>query len=122
MASDIDREQQQERKMEANLQAIRKDIDGVQRNIRDSDAQKTDKLAAYTRNISAVVKDVDECERLRKWSGYKPVGPIGIHIKLNQKKYAHVIETILNKSMNAFVVQNQEDFRLLQGILRNRQW
>lgn len=47
---------------------------------------------------------------------------IGIYVKLQDKKYRTVLETVLNKMLTAFAVENADDFKLLQHILKANNW
>ncbi|KAJ3276811.1 Structural maintenance of chromosomes protein 6 [Terramyces sp. JEL0728] len=117
LAGDIARETLHEKKIEANVQSLRQEMASVQRNIKDCEAQKTDKLAAYMKNMAFVVGDVNECERLRKWSGFKPVGPIGIHVKLNQKNSAPIYKYDPKGDLNYYDGQPSKNLKTVLDVL-----
>lgn len=56
-------------------------------------------------------------ERETHWHS-KPVGPLGMHIRLHDARWAPLIESVLNDSLNAFLVTNHEDRARLARILR----
>lgn len=48
----------------------------------------------------------------------KPVGPLGMHIRLRDRRWTSVIESVLSDPLNAFIVTNHHDRSLLAHILR----
>ena len=51
-----------------------------------------------------------------------PVGPMGMHVRLLKPEWASIIETTCGGQLNAFVVQNNQDLKLLSRILRQQNW
>lgn len=51
----------------------------------------------------------------------KPIGPLGLHVKLlpQHRMYADVLESFFSHTLNAYLVESEEDKRLLNQIFRN---
>lgn len=48
----------------------------------------------------------------------RPIGPLGMHIRLRERRWAPVIESVLSDPLNAFVVTNHDDRVRLARILK----
>lgn len=68
-------------------------------------------LAAYGDKMPRFMQAIN-AEQWRE----KPVGPIGMHVKLNQPQYARVLESFFAATLNAFIVTNADDQRKLKGL------
>lgn len=71
---------------------------------------------AYPPNMEHLVTAVDHESRWR----YKPVGPMGSYVRLHAEKtkWCSLIEKTLAQTLNAFVVTNAEDQRMLRAIMK----
>ncbi|PWN49183.1 P-loop containing nucleoside triphosphate hydrolase protein [Violaceomyces palustris] len=60
------------------------------------------------------------CAAIESETGWrkKPIGPIGMHIRLKDKKWASVLETVLSNHLNAFCVTNHADRQRLTTLMR----
>ncbi|OMJ29839.1 Structural maintenance of chromosomes protein 6 [Smittium culicis] len=76
--------------------------------------QSGDKLMAFGRGVSQLVSEIGRAQ----WVGMTPVGPIGKFIKIKDRKWSLVAETILDKSLNMFMVDNHKDRNTLDQIMR----
>jgi chromosome segregation ATPase len=113
---------QLKRRQEHHLQDIGNECKGIQDRIRQVNSQKQNSLLAYGREMPNVVKAIDEYDKRNMWKGAKPIGPFGKFVKLENRKYKDVVETILNKMLNSFGVDNSEDFQTLKKIFRDNRW
>ncbi|KAJ2411882.1 Structural maintenance of chromosomes protein 6, partial [Coemansia sp. RSA 2530] len=64
-----------------------------------------------------IVEALDMIDRA-KWHNTKPIGPIGRFVKLRDPKWARIIETTLDKSLNSFLVESHADRTTLDAIFR----
>ncbi|KAJ2801456.1 Structural maintenance of chromosomes protein 6, partial [Coemansia furcata] len=64
-----------------------------------------------------VIEALDMIDRA-KWKDSKPIGPIGRFVKLRNPKWARIIETTLDKSLNSFLVESYADRTALDAIFR----
>ncbi|CAO1633915.1 unnamed protein product [Parajaminaea phylloscopi] len=72
-------------------------------------------VAAYGDRVPALIKAIEAEKTWRK----KPVGPIGMHIKLKDSKWAPVLESVISNTLNAFCVTNHHDRKLLERLKRD---
>lgn len=68
--------------------------------------------AAYGDKMPGFIRAVAAESRWQK----KPIGPIGLSVKLNQKEYSRVLESFFGPTLNAFIVTNPQDARLLRAM------
>ena len=69
------------------------------------------------RSMPLVLADIARETRWRQ----RPVGPLGMHMRLRDARWAPVIEAVLNDALNAFCVTNHADRALLSRILQQHQ-
>lgn len=69
-------------------------------------------VAAYGAAVPALVRAIEQEGRWQR----KPVGPIGLHLKLKDSKRALVLESIISNTLNSFCVVNHLDRHLLDVI------
>lgn len=107
--------------MQDDLRRVDHDISNVRNQIRDYEANKGGRLAAYGSGdvaMNSVLREIDELDKQRRWAGQKPIGPFGLYLELKRPEYASIIETLLKDTLNSFGVENVQDQRLLLGILK----
>ncbi len=92
-----------------SLQAIDKEIAEVT-------AAGRDALRAHGQQMPLLVKDINEEKR---WN-QKPIGPIGNMIRVTDPSWAPVIESVLDRNLDAFLVTNEHDRSLLAHHMRRR--
>lgn len=76
--------------------------------------QRQDKLTAFGKSVPHLLQDI---EREQRWQ-HKPVGPLGRYLKLRKPEFSDVIEMVLNQLMNAYIVENFHDQKLLKALLK----
>ena len=69
------------------------------------------------RGMPQVLADIARETRWRQ----PPVGPLGMHMRLRDARWAPVVEAVLNDALNAFCVTNHADRALLTRILQQHQ-
>ena len=79
--------------------------------------QGNDRISAFGSDTRQILNDIDRFDAERKWRGHKPVGPIGLFVKITEEKFSTVVESVLDKVLNGYVVENDHDYQLLQKIL-----
>jgi chromosome segregation ATPase len=72
------------------------------------------KFAPFRQNMANLVRAVDNETRWRK----KPVGPMGLHVKLKQQQWSSQIETTFGGVLDSFVCTNKEDQVILSQIMK----
>ncbi|KAL0078931.1 P-loop containing nucleoside triphosphate hydrolase protein [Phycomyces blakesleeanus] len=105
------------RPMDYQVRSAEKEVENARHLHKELVAQKADKLRAFGHAMPEVVSDI---KRESRWSGRQPVGPFGAYLQLMHPQYAPVLEIILGKILNAFVVENFNDRNMLTKILTRR--
>lgn len=82
--------------------------------IRTLELQKADRTRCFGRNMPALL---DAINRERRWQK-KPIGPLGLCLTIKDDQWATAIETALGRTMDAFVVDNHHDEKILKEIGR----
>jgi chromosome segregation ATPase len=77
-------------------------------------AQSTNRLNAFGHNISSVMREIDKA----KWVMGKPIGPLGMHVKLEDPRYTQAFHSILASTLCQFAVRCDQDRRTMTAILR----
>lgn len=76
--------------------------------------QQGSRFSSYRPNMAQLVKAVDNENRWRK----KPVGPMGLHVKLKKPEWSSIIEKTFGGVLEAFVCHNKADQTLLSQIMK----
>lgn len=86
----------------------------VQEQIRNLDRAKGNALFSYGQGIPNFLKAIDQ---ERSWRE-KPIGPIGQHVKLKDRRYASCLESFFERTLNGFIVTSEQDRVLLSKLHR----
>ncbi|GAA5986925.1 hypothetical protein JCM10908_000953 [Rhodotorula pacifica] len=76
-------------------------------------ASQNNSVVAYGDRMPRFMQAINSA----KWN-QKPIGPIGLSVKLNRQEYSRVLESFFGPTLNAFVVTNQQDARMLKAMHR----
>lgn len=87
---------------------------GIKDQINTLNRAKGNSLFAFGQRMPEFIRAL---EQERSWRD-KPVGPVGIFMKLKQPRYSAVLEAFFAHHLNAFVVTNEQDRALLFRIHR----
>lgn len=74
-------------------------------------------FASYRRNMDQLVNAVNRETRWRQ----KPVGPMGKHVRLQQPNWGPLIEKMFGATLDAFVVTNAQDQKMLGDLMKRVQ-
>ncbi|KAL5533334.1 SMC6 [Sanghuangporus sanghuang] len=72
-----------------------------------------DRLKVFGKNLPQVH---DQIERMQ-WNGKKPIGPLGMYVSLDDKKWAPVLRAIVGNLMTSFAVTDPRDRPILRKLL-----
>ncbi|KAJ3163667.1 Structural maintenance of chromosomes protein 6 [Geranomyces michiganensis] len=117
LVEEAQNEQADAKRTLSNMNAERASCEEKIRNLR---ASNTDNLQSYGAGMRKTLDMIEDFEQKGRWRGPKPVGPIGLHVRLLEQHFARTIETVLGGALNSFVVETQEDLLLLQREIFNR--
>ncbi|KAJ1920322.1 Structural maintenance of chromosomes protein 6 [Mycoemilia scoparia] len=91
-----------------------KEISSCKEDINRLKKQQTNMLAAFGEGVPEVVAEIER----QNWKGPKPLGPLGRYVKLRDSSWAAILETLLDRGLNAFMVQSHDDRRKLDSIMQ----
>jgi chromosome segregation ATPase len=70
----------------------------------------TGDLNKYGKNMRSLLQEIER----QQWSGRRPVGPFGRHIKVKDRRWISLLQAQIGRHMYSFVVENSADkFKLL---------
>lgn len=104
----------------AQYESVKEHLGRAQNSIREIESRieaakrsQKNSLAAYGEKMPRFLQSI-QSERWRE----KPVGPVGVHVKLNDPMYSRALESFFGPSLNAFIVTNLDDQRTLKRLHR----
>jgi chromosome segregation ATPase len=99
--------------LEQKQREVTHDLSILKNRLEHLQLARHNKLRIFGDKIPEVLKAI----RSTSSFSYKPVGPIGLHIKLRDLKWKFAMDAVIGAYMESFVVRNFEDQRLLKNIL-----
>ena len=96
------------------IQVARNSVMGLREQIQRCVEQQNNSLALYGRNLKNVVERI----RQMRWNGQKPLGPLGVYVKLKDHVWADLLRTVLGNNMSSFAVTDGRDVPALRKLLR----
>lgn len=91
-------------------------VDSLNRQIKELQDSKTDRLRRFGQHMPALLAEIDEAYRQRRF-GRKPIGPLGACIRLKDPQLALAVESCLKSLLHAFCCDSHQDERVLQSIM-----
>ncbi|KAJ2089482.1 Structural maintenance of chromosomes protein 6 [Coemansia sp. RSA 986] len=83
-------------------------------NLENLKSQTSNRLSAFGNGVPEALTIIEKT----RWHSARPVGPLGMYVKLRKKEWSDIIETTLDKSLNAFLVTSHADRTTLDSIFR----
>lgn len=114
--SDLDDSIETARKI---LDGGKKSLDELSNELDRARESVKNKLLSYGRNIPAVLKQINE--RASEFH-HKPIGPIGLFIKLKDPQWSKPMDAIIGSHLKSFITHDHRDRQLLESILRSNNW
>ncbi|PSK54037.1 hypothetical protein B9Z65_7843 [Elsinoe australis] len=96
-----------------SMQPAEQAIRDAETRLQDLQRNRNDRVKAYNPNTSNLLRAVQNERRFKD----RPVGPLGLHVKLLKPEWSSVVETTFGQVLESFVVTNSQD----QSILRELQ-
>lgn len=84
--------------------------------IRNLQASKTNILQRYGTNMPRLLQSIDSAVRARKFKR-PPKGPLGALLKLRDPQWDLATESCLRMALRAFLCDNDQDARVLRGLM-----
>ncbi|KAI0300233.1 P-loop containing nucleoside triphosphate hydrolase protein [Russula brevipes] len=87
---------------------------GLREQIKRCVEQKSNALAPYGHNLTKVLNDIGKT----RWYGQKPLGPLGVYVKVKDRVWAGLLRIVLGSHMSSFAVTDNRDVPVLKKMLR----
>ncbi|WVQ73133.1 hypothetical protein IAR50_002697 [Cryptococcus sp. DSM 104548] len=88
-------------------QSIRRQIDEVHQ-------AKNNRLLSFGYNIEPLMHEISSTN----WKHSKPIGPMGMHVSLEDMRYAEVLQSLLGSVLCGFAVRDHDDSAKLGEMIR----
>ncbi|TYJ58578.1 hypothetical protein B9479_000788 [Cryptococcus floricola] len=118
---DRDEKFQEQNKLKAELNGIDGAIGDcdqqrqyIKRQIDDVHKSKHNRLLAFGHNIEPLMREINRTQ----WKHSKPIGPMGMHVNLEDMRYAEVLQAFLGSLLCGFAVRDHEDSVKLGEMIR----
>ncbi|WVR06445.1 hypothetical protein IAU60_003476 [Kwoniella sp. DSM 27419] len=86
----------------------------IQDKINNLQRQSVNRLSAFGAGLDQVMRDIQKAQ----WKHSPPLGPLGMHVKLQDMDYRDVIQSILGNVLCSFAVRDPQDREQLNQILQ----
>jgi chromosome segregation ATPase len=96
------------------IQAAKNSVIGVREQIQRCKEQQNNSLVPYGQNLKKVLERIEGM----RWHGQKPLGPLGVYVKLKDRVWADILRVVLGSHMSSFVVTDPRDLSMLKNVLR----
>lgn len=77
-------------------------------------SQSTDRLSAFGERMEMVMREINKAH----WQHSKPIGPLGMHVKLNDSRYQAALHSVLGQTLCQFAVRCDADRSTMMRILQ----
>jgi chromosome segregation ATPase len=96
------------------IQAAKNSVMGVREQIQRCKEQQNNSLVPYGQNLNKVLERIGGM----RWHGQKPLGPLGVYVKLKDRVWADLLRVVLGSHMSSFAVTDPRDLPVLKNVLR----
>ncbi|OCF37020.1 hypothetical protein I316_00924 [Kwoniella heveanensis BCC8398] len=86
----------------------------IQEKISNLEKQSLNRLSAFGTGLEHVMRDVQRA----KWVHSPPIGPLGMHVKLEDMSYSELMHSVLGNHLCSFAVRDARDRQTLRNILQ----
>lgn len=99
---------------DSHLKSKREELQTASDELRGLEHNRGSRLAGFEQATARIRGDIERDSRYRE----KPVGPMGLHVRLLQPKWSSIIEKSFGSSLDAYVVTSRQDQTILAETLR----
>lgn len=99
------------------IAGLERDLDRLSGDLQRAVNAQDDRFCAFGRNAKSVMDQINAS----RWND-KPLGPIGLYVRCEDKSWSQLLETVLNRTLGSFVVTNRDDENQLRRILKSHNW
>jgi structural maintenance of chromosomes protein 6 len=100
---------------EREIQTAKNTVMDVREQIQRCKEQQNNSLVPYGKNLKKVLESIGGM----RWHGQKPVGPLGVYVKLKDRVWADLLRVVLGSHMSSFAVTDPRDLPVLKKLLRD---
>jgi structural maintenance of chromosomes protein 6 len=80
---------------------------------------KKSALMAFHPKMEAVLKEI---QSKRSQFTTMPIGPLGAFVKIKKEQWAGICEVVFGRGLNGFICSHAADLKILEGILKGKNW
>jgi hypothetical protein len=88
---------------------------GLREQIQRCIEQQNNSLAPYGRDLKNVLDHIGKM----RWHGQKPLGPLGVYVKVKDRIWADLLRNVIGSHMSSFAVTDPRDLPALKKLLRD---
>ncbi|KAI9190636.1 P-loop containing nucleoside triphosphate hydrolase protein [Polychytrium aggregatum] len=115
---ELERFTQERQDARADQGGLSRKVEDIRKRIETMQQQTQNSVLVYGNAMPKILEEIDRLDRAGRWVGSKPVGPLGLFVKLRDARYGEVIESCLGRTLNGFAISSNRDISTLQGVLR----
>ncbi|KAK0611146.1 P-loop containing nucleoside triphosphate hydrolase protein [Immersiella caudata] len=97
------------------LDGKKREIVVAEGKISSLDKNLRSKFDGYEAKVPDLLRMISDERRFRD----KPIGPLGVHVKLLKPQWSAILESTLGRTLNGFLVTNNDDSRLLRDMMKH---
>jgi chromosome segregation ATPase len=101
-------------RIEGLVEKKREEIRNVNQEINTLGQKQVDPMAGFDRRMPELIRKINNEQIFRE----RPVGPIGLHLKLLDPEWSHTVEAMLGNTLTGFIVTSKADQQILSGLKR----
>jgi structural maintenance of chromosomes protein 6 len=99
---------------EREIATARDSVKRLQEQIQRCVEQQNNSLAPYGRDLKTVLERIGRMS----WHGQKPLGPLGVYVKMKDRVWANLLRIVLGSHMSSFAVTDSRDLPVLKKLLQ----
>lgn len=107
--------QEAEEQAKGNWEQAQQAENGRQETIHNLKAQANNRLAAFGQRMDLVMNAIARA----RWVHSKPIGPLGMHVKLKDMRYRDAFHQVIGSQLCQFAVRCSEDRQTMLDILKD---
>uniref|UniRef100_A0AC34GXS6 RecF/RecN/SMC N-terminal domain-containing protein n=1 Tax=Panagrolaimus sp. ES5 TaxID=591445 RepID=A0AC34GXS6_9BILA len=101
---------------DANIRNFKSEISKIERNQRERERVAHDQMARFGRDTTNILKYIEQYAN--KFSK-KPIGPVGMHVKLHDKKWENGVEFLMKNNLAHYLCDNAKDRQVFDNMLKH---
>uniref|UniRef100_A0A3P8S3N0 Structural maintenance of chromosomes protein 6 n=1 Tax=Amphiprion percula TaxID=161767 RepID=A0A3P8S3N0_AMPPE len=110
------RAKEEQGKIRREHSALQRSIDVNKRNLQTLESSRSNRLRRFGEHMPALLGAIQEAHRKGQFK-QRPRGPLGYLISLRDPELALAVEVCLKGLLQAFICDNHEDEKVLQGLM-----